>query len=186
MVTLEANDSGNITGLSLIGDSNANLYAHGNVTIVSDSSNTTATWSFVNTGDIVLPNDVVIGDDGSNGLTLSVPTVTPGTYSDWTFDQSGNLTLPGNTVAINFANGSSAFGNIVATNLDGNVSNVLNGNGTFVALPVINANTVVWSTAPVANTSNGTAGEAAYDSGGNLYVCVSANTWAKFTGTTSW
>jgi len=25
---------------------------------------------------------------------LSVPTVTPGTYSDWTFDQSGNLTLP--------------------------------------------------------------------------------------------
>jgi hypothetical protein len=185
-ITLEANDSGNITGLSLIGDSNANLYAHGNVTIVSDSSNTTATWSFVNTGDIVLPNDVVIGDDGSNGLTLSVPTVTPGTYSDWTFDQSGNLTLPGNTVAINFANGSSAFGNIVATNLDGNVSNVLNGNGTFVALPVINANTVVWSTAPVANTSNGTAGEAAYDSGGNLYVCVSANTWAKFTGTTSW
>jgi len=93
-ITLEANDTGNITGLSLIGDSNANLYAHGNVTIVSDSSNTTATWSFVNTGDIVLPNDVVIGDDGSNGMMLSVPTVTPGTYSDWTFDQSGNLTLP--------------------------------------------------------------------------------------------
>jgi len=94
-ITLEANDTGNITGLSLIGDSNANLYAHGNVTIVSDSSNTTATWSFVNTGDVVLPNDVVIGDDGSNGMMLSVPTVTPGTYSDWTFDQSGNLTLPG-------------------------------------------------------------------------------------------
>ena len=93
-ITLEANDTGNITGLNLIGDSNANLYAHGNVTIVSDSSNTTATWSFVNTGDIVLPNDVVIGDDGSNGMMLSVPTVTPGTYFDWTFDQSGNLTLP--------------------------------------------------------------------------------------------
>ncbi len=104
----------------------------------------------------------------------------------WTFDSAGNLTLPGNTVAINFANGSAAFGNIVATNLDSNVSNVLTGNGTFVALPVINANTVVWSTAPVANTSAGTAGEAAYDAGGNLYVCVSTNTWAKFTGTTSW
>ena len=93
-ITLEANDTGNSTGLSLIGDAHANLYAHGNVTIVSDSSNTTATWSFVNTGDIVLPNDVVIGDDGSNGMMLSVPTVTPGTYFDWTFDQSGNLTLP--------------------------------------------------------------------------------------------
>ena len=65
-ITLEANDTGNITGLNLIGDSNANLYAHGNVTIVSDSSNTTATWAF--------------GADG-------------------------NLTLPGNTFAVNYANG---------------------------------------------------------------------------------
>jgi hypothetical protein len=104
----------------------------------------------------------------------------------WTFDSAGNLTLPGNTVAINFANGSAAFGNIVATNLDGNVSNVLTGNGTYVALPVINANTVVWTTAPVANNSSGTAGQAAYDSGGNLYVCVATDTWAKFAGTTSW
>ena len=45
---------------------------------------------------------------------------------------------------------------------------------------------VIWTTAPVANTSAGTAGQAAYDSGGNLYVCVSTNTWAKFAGTTSW
>jgi hypothetical protein len=47
-------------------------------------------------------------------------------------------------------------------------------------------NIVVWTTAPLANTSAGTAGEAAYDSGGNLYVCVTTNTWSKFTGTTSW
>ena len=45
---------------------------------------------------------------------------------------------------------------------------------------------VVWTTAPLANTSAGTAGEAAYDAGGNLYVCVTTNTWAKFAGTTSW
>ena len=51
----------------------------------------------------------------------------------WTFGNNGNLTLPNNTVAINFANGSSAFGNIVATNLDGNVSNVLRGDGTWSA-----------------------------------------------------
>jgi hypothetical protein len=55
----------------------------------------------------------------------------------WDFGATGNLTLPGNTVAINFANGSSAFGNIVATNLDGNVSNLLTGNGTYVAIPVV-------------------------------------------------
>jgi len=45
---------------------------------------------------------------------------------------------------------------------------------------------VVWTTAPVSNVSTGTAGEAAYDSGGNLFVCVATNTWAKFTGALSW
>jgi hypothetical protein len=59
-ITLEANDTGNITGLSLIGDANANLYAHGNVTIVSDSSNTNATWAFGNNGNLTLPGNLVI------------------------------------------------------------------------------------------------------------------------------
>ena len=45
---------------------------------------------------------------------------------------------------------------------------------------------VTWTTVPVSNTSPGSAGQAAYDVGGNLYVCVSSNTWSKFTGTTSW
>jgi hypothetical protein len=53
----------------------------------------------------------------------------------WTFGNDGNLQLPGNTVAINFANGSAAFGNIVSTNLDGNAGNVLYGNGVFAAAP---------------------------------------------------
>jgi len=48
------------------------------------------------------------------------------------------------------------------------------------------ANAIVWTSAPVSNVSAGTAGEAAYDAGGNLYICVATNTWAKFTGTTSW
>jgi hypothetical protein len=53
----------------------------------------------------------------------------------WTFDNDGNLTLSGNTVAINFANGTAAFGNIVSVNLDGNASNVLLGNGVFASIP---------------------------------------------------
>jgi hypothetical protein len=55
---------------------------------------------------------------------LSVPTVTPGTYSDWTFDQSGNLTLPGNTFAINYANGTKAFPNLQQVTTGGNSTNV--------------------------------------------------------------
>jgi hypothetical protein len=64
-ITLEANDTGNITGLSLIGDSNANLYAHGNVTIVSDNSNTTATWTFGADGNLTIPGNLVIAGNTS-------------------------------------------------------------------------------------------------------------------------
>jgi hypothetical protein len=92
---------------------------------------------------------------------------------------TGNLSATGNISAVN-------LGNVSAVNLDGNVANVLAGDGTFTALPVINANTLVWTTAPTANNDPGTAGEIAYDAGGNLYVCVSTNTWSKFSGTTSW
>lgn len=45
---------------------------------------------------------------------------------------------------------------------------------------------IVWATAPTANTDPGIAGQAAYDVGGNLYICVDTNTWAKLSGTTSW
>lgn len=45
---------------------------------------------------------------------------------------------------------------------------------------------IVWTTAPVSNTSPGVPGQAAYDTGGNLFVCVATNTWSKFSGTTSW
>ena len=110
----------------------------------------------------------------------------------WAFNSDATLTFPDATIQSTAWTGSvdvanvSGIGNIATVTLDGNVSNVLTGNGTFVALPTIDANTVVWSAAPVANNSTGTAGQIAYDSGGNLYVCVATDTWAKFTGSTSW
>ena len=57
--------------------------------------------------------------------------------------------------------------------------NLLHSNGNPYSI-------VSWVTAPTANNDPGTAGQAAYDVGGNLYICVDTNTWAKFSGTTSW
>jgi hypothetical protein len=48
------------------------------------------------------------------------------------------------------------------------------------------ANGVIWVTAPLANNSTGVAGQIAYDSGGNFYVCVDTDTWSKFTGNITW
>lgn len=76
----------------------------------------------------------------------------------WTFT-GGNLTFPDTTVQ------STAFTNTKSDKL---------------------ANAIVWTTAPVSNVSTGTAGQVAYDAGGNLFVCVATDTWSKFTGTTSW
>ena len=48
------------------------------------------------------------------------------------------------------------------------------------------ANTVSWVSVPATSTSEGTAGDVAYESTGNLYICVAENVWSKFIGTTSW
>jgi hypothetical protein len=217
-------------------------------------------------------NEVLIAHENTSNGVVQIKAGS----NRWSFNAAGNLTLPGNTVAINFANGASAFGNVVSVNLDGNSSNVLRGDGTFsadigaasgangevqfsmggllsstgnftftngvdggvielgstsalqligngtiqnpagnlvvtansatwrfyddgnlilpgntVAINFANGsaafgNAVSWVAAPTANTDPGTAGQAAYDAGGNLFVCVATNTWSKFSGTTSW
>lgn len=141
------------------------------VFIVADRTDNNRTWKFDGTaGQLVLPNNGVIDPTDNNfevrgienvnfeaNAAFNVYTNAFGNTYQWQFGDDGNLTLPGNTLAIKFANSTPAFGNMVQ-----------------------------WTTAPVANTSAGTAGQAAYDSGGNLYVCVATNTWAKFAGTTSW
>ena len=89
------------------------------------------------------------------------------------------------SVSVSAAN-VTGLGNVASINLDGNVANVLTGTGTFVTLPIINGQTVVWTTAPESNTSTGVPGAVAYDTAGSLYVCVATDTWSKFTGTLSW
>lgn len=129
-------------------------------------------------------------------------------------DPNYTITLPGDgyVFAEGYANGIGG-GLVLATGAKGNVPDIIFATGGFMAnnefaridhannvFHLTRANSgikfnddsvqdtagVIWTTAPVANTSAGTAGQAAYDSGGNLYVCVSTNTWAKFAGTTSW
>jgi len=65
-VILQANDTGNLTGLELIGDSNANLYAHNNVIIYTDSNGTGNTWVFGSDGNLTFPNGTTIDDKQGN------------------------------------------------------------------------------------------------------------------------
>ena len=78
------------------------------------------------TGEMATDANMVLTTNGAN---------VGNTYS-WTFDNAGNLTLPGNTFAINYANG-------VQVSLGGgNVSNISNGNSN-VNIATANGNVTI-------------------------------------------
>jgi hypothetical protein len=89
--------------------------------------------------------DLITWGAVAGSLPAPVGTLTPLTTMSlgvggnvWNFSEDGNLTLPGNTFAVNYANGTQVsiptVGNIATINLDGSNSNVLYGNGTFAAV----------------------------------------------------
>jgi len=169
--------TGNISAGNLISTGEANVYslyvsaggANIQSSVIINGDITSVEYIFANANVSTNNNFIALGDVFAVNANVSGQFIGDG----------------GGISNIALANVSGA-GNIAAVNLDGNSANVLTGAGTFTTLPVIDANTVIWSAAPVSNTSTGTAGQAAYDSGGNLYICVATDTWAKFTGTLSW
>jgi hypothetical protein len=101
----------------------------------------------------------------------TIQTNATGTLNTWAFDSTGNLTLPGNAIAIKFANGSAAFGNIATINLNGNTSQVLLGNGAFAAIP---SSSII---------ANGNSNVSIASSNGNVVINAVGNTTMTVTGT---
>lgn len=96
------------------------------------------------------------------GITVGIPVIS-------VVDANGNI-----VTNLNYADG-----NVTANRIFANIYNYSNG------VSILNS-VVQWVSAPMSNTSPGTVGQAAYDAGGNLFVCTATNVWAKFSGTTSW
>jgi hypothetical protein len=140
-VNLENSDPthGHTAGVFIPANGNTNAIVlnntYGNVVLQAGSnSNTTAAWTFRNTGNVSLPGGGLLGNtygDNPNSVGLQAG---PGGYAGinsndqgqfvqadatgvyigtdytgnsciWTFDASGNITLPGNASSINYANG---------------------------------------------------------------------------------
>ncbi len=167
---------------------NANVYTSAGFTLSTlpdiggqvDYSNRTMGYSADNNGTASLyardaaglgNNNAVVTANGTNGTVLIRAANAALSNRDWTFDGSGNLTLPGNTVAINFANGSAAFGNIATINLNGNTSQVLLGNGAFAAIP---SSSII---------ANGNSNVSIASSNGNVVINAVGNTTMTVTGT---
>jgi hypothetical protein len=107
---------------------------------------------------------------GENGTTNDIVFATNGFLAE---NEFGRISSANN--ALQFTSGGNLSGANVIT------ANSFVGNGANITNVPIS-----WTTAPVSNTSSGNVGQAAYDSGGNLFICVAIDTWTKITGTTSW
>jgi hypothetical protein len=130
-----------------------------NVGFVIKTSDNTQTWTFDTLGNLTLPGNTFainyangtpvpitsVPSRMANGTSnVNIPVINgnvsiTSNANTWTFSTTGNLTLPGNTFAVNYANGAAVtiptVGNIATINLTGSTSNVLYGNGTFAAVP---------------------------------------------------
>ena len=166
--TVITNAQPNITSVGTLG----NLSVTGTVTTGAvDAGNVSISDTSISTlNDLDLQiqaNGIHISDTTSSSevdvFADGVYVKTGGDTYNWQFSETGNFVLPGNTFAINYANGSpvnldgpvananyanfagnafsvnvanvSGIGNIATVNLDGNSSNILYGNGVFSSVP---------------------------------------------------
>lgn len=164
------------------------IHSQTSVHLITDDGNVPYIWNFDQQGDMVMPLPgkiyfgnyqaapsnvadlsgarLILEDLGANATAFPT-SIGVGNSGAWfsVDDSSKEFTFWANTVPVGY----------------------LSGTGDLAVVGNISAlNAVVWVTAPISNTAVGNAGQAAYDVGGNLYVCVATNTWAKFAGTTSW
>lgn len=131
---------------------------------------------------------------GKQNINVGLPNESANSDSLYTAFNKINTnfdTLFANSSSVVSGNGITITNNVGNSVISANVQagagiTVTPVNGALVISSNAIANSVNWTSVPSAPNSAGTAGQIAYDVGGNLYVCVATNTWAKFTGNTSW
>lgn len=95
-----------------------NIISTANLLLTTQGNGNAYIWTFGDDGRLLLPNNgtintsdtaVDIGSDNSISLeantVVNIYTDTNGAGYQWQFGDDGNLTLPGNTFAVNYANG---------------------------------------------------------------------------------
>lgn len=163
-----------INAITVTGNDQPNITTVGNLTTLEVAGN-------VNVGGTISGSGAGLANLNAANLIGGVPTsLVAGTV---TTNAQPNITSVGNLTSLTVNGNIDGNGSISLSMLgtgNANANTYLRGDGTW------NGNVAVLAAAPVSNTSSGTAGQIAYDSGGNLFVCVESNTWSKITGTTSW
>ena len=139
-----------------------------------------------------LGNVALLNSDGNgsnvlygNGVFASATTVAGATGATGPTGATGATGPAGSTGATGLTGPTGATGSTGPEGATG-LTGPTGATGVEGATGATGATGFVWVTAPTANNSAGVAGQTAYDSGGNFYVCVATNTWSKFTGNITW
>lgn len=106
-INLQANSDGNISGIEVYGDADANVYAHNNVVIRTDSNGTGNTWTFDSAGNLTLPGNSA-NINFANGASVLAD------YATISSLYSSNAT----TQAINNADGGGTYYNASTLDID--------------------------------------------------------------------
>ena len=145
---------GNIATTNFDGNASNVLYGNGNFYALPTVSNVAnanyanfAGTAFSVSGSNVsgaVANAIFADNAGNATIANSANSVAganvSGTVANATYAaNAGNATIANSANSVAVAN-VSGIGNIATINLDGNVSNLLTGNGTFVAIPTVSAN----------------------------------------------
>ena len=178
---------GNISGanivtaniVSLVSSIDGDINSVGNVNITANGN----IWKFDTTGNLTTPGNINLGNAalqsfGSN-YVLTANSQNYNTAVSMT--DGGGVAITSVNTGVQVTSGA----NVWLFNTTGSLT-FPDSTVQTTAYPGSNNIPINWTTAPVSNTSLGTPGQAAYDNTGDMFVCVAANTWARFIGTTSW
>ena len=116
---------------------------------ILDTDGNTVAFSINGLGDATVSGNISVGNVTGSGSNVDI---VAGSY-DWIFGNDGNLTLPGNTFAVNYANGTpvSLGGNYSDSNTG---TNVYSSENFYPTNFFTDEGTVTWSGAEIINSAN--------------------------------
>jgi hypothetical protein len=172
-ISIQANSTGNTTGLGLNGDADAFLYAHANIIINTDVNGTGNTWIFGTDGTTQFPGNTILVPEGK---PLEIKTTDGNVYSTLTTDASGGYASVGLQDNDTGANPAWAY-------VETDMSDVNDPSAVVILKPGDTGTEVRWTFTADGNlTTPGNiivdvAGDAIIGSSSNVNVSAGGNTW---------
>ena len=186
-VWLTPNVNADLTGLYMVDNGSAQLYAYSNVSIYSNEVGPQYEWNFDNTGNLVLPNNSVgyatITAQAANNISIQTGGAT---YSQVILNDGGDVIIYGNAQTAEYvfgANGTFSVGSGTTIDFNTNGANVqlgsnanvhIYGGTTGQVLQTDGNGNLNWYSVSATGIQNGNSNVTITDPNGNIYINANA------------